>query len=162
MRQTLPNHVGFELVQRHRAGGGQLAGLRSAGGHSLRVGLKVFGAELLVAAHEHGALHQVFQLADVAGQRLLAQPVQGADPYFEGGALVGGAQLSDEVLSEFSSYLSSKNNSSQITANGKQLTGIQLILKSLIGRNLFDKDGYYPNLNEHDNCVLKAIEVLNK
>ncbi len=71
-------------------------------------------------------------------------------------------KVSDEVLNEFTAYLNSKNNSSQITANGKQLTGIQLILKSLIGRNLFDKDGYYPNLNEHDNCVLKAIEVLAK
>lgn len=69
-------------------------------------------------------------------------------------------KVTDEILAEFSSYLSSKNNSSQITASGKQLTGIQLILKSLIGRNLFDKDGYYPNLNEHDNCILKAIEVL--
>ncbi|MDZ4664759.1 MAG: S41 family peptidase [Bacteroidota bacterium] len=71
-------------------------------------------------------------------------------------------KVSDDILNEFSSYLNSKNNSSQIIANGKQLIGIQLILKSLIGRNLFDKDGYYPNLNEHDNCILKAIEVLNK
>jgi carboxyl-terminal processing protease len=71
-------------------------------------------------------------------------------------------KVNDEVISEFLSYLTSKNNSSQITATGKPLTGINLILKSLIGRNLFDKDGYYPNLNEHDNCVLKAVEVLNK
>ncbi len=69
-------------------------------------------------------------------------------------------KVGTDVLQEFSSYVNSKSNNSQISANGKQLTGIELILKSLIGRNLFDKDGYYPNLNEHDNCVLKAIEVL--
>jgi carboxyl-terminal processing protease len=66
------------------------------------------------------------------------------------------------VINELLNYLTTKNNSSQITAASKQLTGIDLILKSLIGRNLFDKDGYYPNLNEHDNCVLKAIDVLSK
>lgn len=71
-------------------------------------------------------------------------------------------KVDDSVINDFLSYLNSKNNSSQVNAKGKQLTGINLILKSLIGRNLFDKDGYYPNLNEHDNCVLKAIEVLNK
>ncbi|MBK7817567.1 MAG: S41 family peptidase [Sphingobacteriaceae bacterium] len=69
-------------------------------------------------------------------------------------------KVGTEVLQEFSSYVNSKSNNSQISANGKQLIGIELILKSLIGRNLFDKDGYYPNLNEHDNCILKAIEVL--
>ena len=36
------------------------------------------------------------------------------------------------------------------------------ILKALIGRNLFDKDACYPVLNANDNCILKAIEVLNK
>ncbi len=69
-------------------------------------------------------------------------------------------KVGTDVLQEFSSYVNSKSNNSQISANGKQLIGIELILKSLIGRNLFDKDGYYPNLNEHDNCILKAIEVL--
>jgi carboxyl-terminal processing protease len=70
-------------------------------------------------------------------------------------------KVDDAIVNEFVNF-ATKNNSSQTPISGKQLTGIDLILKSLIGRNLFDKDGYYPNLNEHDNCVLKAIEVLNK
>jgi hypothetical protein len=70
-------------------------------------------------------------------------------------------KVDDALINEFVNF-AAKNNSSQTPIAGKQLTGIDLILKSLIGRNLFDKDGYYPNLNEHDNCVLKAIEVLNK
>jgi carboxyl-terminal processing protease len=40
--------------------------------------------------------------------------------------------------------------------------GFSEILKALIGRNLFDKDAYYPILNKSDNAILKAIEVLNK
>jgi len=43
-----------------------------------------------------------------------------------------------------------------------QETGLKNLLKALIGRNLFDKDAYYPILNQSDNAVQKAIEVLNK
>ena len=38
--------------------------------------------------------------------------------------------------------------------------GFLSLLKALIGRNLFDKDAYYPILNQQDNAVLKALEVL--
>ncbi len=43
--------------------------------------------------------------------------------------------------------------------NGKE-AGVSLILKALIGRNLFDKDAYYPVLYQNDTAILKAIEVL--
>ena len=43
-----------------------------------------------------------------------------------------------------------------------QETGLKNLLKALIGRNLFDKDAYYPILNQSDNAVLKAVEVLSK
>ncbi len=39
--------------------------------------------------------------------------------------------------------------------------GLKQLMKALIGRNLFDKDAYYPIINENDNCILKAVEVLN-
>lgn len=35
-------------------------------------------------------------------------------------------------------------------------------LKAFIGRDVFDKDAYYPIINEKDKCILKAIEVLSK
>lgn len=38
--------------------------------------------------------------------------------------------------------------------------GFSKLLKALIGRNLFDKDAYYPIMNQNDNAILKAIEVL--
>lgn len=67
------------------------------------------------------------------------------------------------LINEFMAYVNARKSGSTVNGiKGADLKGLNLILKSLIGRNLFDKDGYYPNLNEHDNCVLKAIEVLNK
>lgn len=39
--------------------------------------------------------------------------------------------------------------------------GLKQLMKALIGRNLFDKDAYYPIINENDNCILKAVEVLS-
>lgn len=40
--------------------------------------------------------------------------------------------------------------------------GFSQILKALIGRNLFDKDAYYPILNQNDQAILKGVEVLEK
>ena len=70
--------------------------------------------------------------------------------------------VNNELITELLNYVNAKGNHHQLTISNKQLVGVNLILKSLIGRNLFDKDGYYPNLNENDNCVLKAIQVLKK
>lgn len=70
--------------------------------------------------------------------------------------------VSNQVINELLNYINAKANHNQINISSSQLIGVNLILKSLIGRNLFDKDGYYPNLNENDNCVLKAIDVLKK
>jgi len=37
--------------------------------------------------------------------------------------------------------------------------GFSQLLKALIGRNLFDKDAYYPIMNQNDMAILKALEV---
>lgn len=72
-------------------------------------------------------------------------------------------KVDNGVVNEFLSYVNARKNESPVNGiNSGNLKGVNLLLKSLIGRNLFDKDGYYPNLNEHDNCVLKAVEVLSK
>ena len=59
---------------------------------------------------------------------------------------------------EINTYLvSEKITTIHLTGNEK---GFDQILKALIGRNLFDKDAYYPILNLNDNSILKAINVL--
>jgi carboxyl-terminal processing protease len=42
---------------------------------------------------------------------------------------------------------------------GKE-AGFNQILHALIGRNLYDKEAYYPILFQNDNAVLKAVDVL--
>jgi DNA ligase-1 len=59
-----------------------------------------------------------------------------------------GNKLYSSRYSELNSYL----------YNAKE-KGFNQILKALIGRNLFDKDAYYPILNENDTAILKAVEV---
>lgn len=68
-------------------------------------------------------------------------------------------KISQNEISEMNSYLQSKKvNSVHIAGSEK---GFDQILKALIGRNLFDKDAYYPILNQNDNSILKAISVLS-
>lgn len=65
--------------------------------------------------------------------------------------------ISDKEIASLKNYLITKKANLSLT--GKE-RGLEQILKALIGRNLFDKDAYYPILNENDNCILKAIKVL--
>ncbi|MES2681653.1 MAG: S41 family peptidase [Bacteroidota bacterium] len=48
-----------------------------------------------------------------------------------------------------------------ITFTGNE-KGFTLLLKALIGRNLYDKDAYYPIMNQNDASIQKGIEVLGK
>jgi carboxyl-terminal processing protease len=41
-----------------------------------------------------------------------------------------------------------------------QEAGLARLLKAMIGRNLFDRDAYYPILYENDAAIMKAVEVL--
>ncbi len=69
-------------------------------------------------------------------------------------------KLGEPEIDSFKKYLITKKITN-IFFNGKE-KGFNQILKALIGRNLFDKDAYYPILNENDTAILKAVEVLNK
>ena len=69
-------------------------------------------------------------------------------------------KLGEPEIDAFKKYLITKKITN-IFFNGKE-KGFNQILKALIGRNLFDKDAYYPILNENDTAILKAVEVLNK
>lgn len=65
--------------------------------------------------------------------------------------------IGDKEMSALKAYLNIKKSSLEL--HGRE-RGLDQILKALIGRNLFDKDAYYPILNANDNCILKAINVL--
>lgn len=78
--------------------------------------------------------------------------------YPNANAFINGYEVSDAETAALRNYLLMKKVSG-INLNGKE-AGFSQILKALIGRNLFDKDAYYPILNKSDNAVLKAIEVL--
>jgi hypothetical protein len=69
-------------------------------------------------------------------------------------------KLGEPEIDSFKKYLITKKITN-IFFTGKE-KGFNQILKALIGRNLFDKDAYYPILNENDTAILKAVEVLNK
>lgn len=70
-------------------------------------------------------------------------------------------EVSVNVLNEFYDYCSKQN----LNFNGnKQKTNEALssYLKAFIGRDVFDKEAYYPIINKNDKCIIKALEVLSK
>jgi carboxyl-terminal processing protease len=101
-----------------------------------------------------GALNNfAFEYTDQHRQKFLTA-------YKTANDLITSYQVGNEELVALRSYLSAKKITG-INLNGKE-AGFGQILKALIGRNLFDKDAYYPILNQNDNAMLKAIEVLKK
>ncbi|MCW3075993.1 MAG: C-terminal processing peptidase [Bacteroidetes bacterium] len=68
-------------------------------------------------------------------------------------------EIHEKEVAALRSYLSLKK--SNLTVTGSE-QGLSQILRALIGRNLYDKDAYYPILNENDNSILNAIKVFEK
>ncbi|MGE0569030.1 MAG: S41 family peptidase [Bacteroidia bacterium] len=68
-------------------------------------------------------------------------------------------KINNIIINEFLEYAEIKN---QASFSKEDLKGIDQLLKAFIGRNLFDKDSYYPILNSNDKSILKAIEILRK
>jgi carboxyl-terminal processing protease len=71
-------------------------------------------------------------------------------------------QINSEILEEFYQYFSSKDLSANIKIDNKTSEALKPYLKAFIGRDVYDKDAYYPILNQKDKCILKATEVLSK
>lgn len=68
-------------------------------------------------------------------------------------------KVSEQEINALKSYLQLKKvNTAAFSGKEK---GLALLLKAFIGRNLFDKDAYYPIMNDNDNCIQKAIGVLD-
>ena len=94
-----------------------------------------------------------FEYTDQNRTQLLAKYKNAQD-------FISNYKVSEKEISALKNYLVIKKLTT-INFTGKE-TGFAQILKALVGRNLFDKDAYYPILYENDTAVLKAIDVLNK
>jgi carboxyl-terminal processing protease len=70
--------------------------------------------------------------------------------------------VGDNVISEFYDLVQKKKIVIPDTERSKSTANLKQLIKALIGRNLYDKDAYYPIINETDNSIKKAIEVLEK
>lgn len=70
--------------------------------------------------------------------------------------------LNDKVISEFYALVQQKKIEIPHSEKDKSNANLKQLIKALIGRNLYDKDAYYPIINQTDNSIKKAIEVLEK
>lgn len=70
-------------------------------------------------------------------------------------------QVTQAILDEFFAYCEKLKAKIDPAAKAKAGVALKPYLKALIGRDIFDKDAYYPIINENDKCILKAAEMLN-
>jgi len=70
--------------------------------------------------------------------------------------------ISTTLFDEFYNYCKKQNIPYNNQLKSKNNEAIRPYLKALIGRNIFDKNAYYPIINQTDKCILKAKEVLSK
>ncbi len=92
-----------------------------------------------------------FDYADQHRNRFLSQ-YKNADDY------VKSFLVSEKEIQALKTYMALKKEN-KIELSGKE-NGLQTLLKAMIGRNLYDRDAYYPVLNEVDVAILKAIQSL--
>jgi carboxyl-terminal processing protease len=71
-------------------------------------------------------------------------------------------EVSVSVLEEFYNYCLNQGLKVNPGFKDKTNEALKPYLKAFIGRDVFDKDAYYPIINKKDKCILKATEVLSK
>ena len=71
-------------------------------------------------------------------------------------------EISNAILEEFYAYCDKQNTKLGSVNKEKTSQALKPYLKAFIGRDVFDKDAYYPIINQSDKCILKATEVLSK
>jgi len=71
-------------------------------------------------------------------------------------------EVGEDILSAFYAYCAAKGVQARPQDKAKNDHALKPYLKAFIGRNLFEKDAYYPIINQRDNCILKAIGYLDK
>ena len=71
-------------------------------------------------------------------------------------------EISTKILEEFYTYCDKQNTKLGSVNKEKTNQALKPYLKAFIGRDVFDKDAYYPIINQSDKCIIKATEVLSK
>lgn len=71
-------------------------------------------------------------------------------------------EISNAILDEFYEYCSKQNLLLANLSKSKTNEALKPYLKAFIGRDVFDKDAYYPIINQKDNSIIKATELLSK
>ena len=98
-----------------------------------------------------GALNNfAFEYTDQHRSQLQSQFNDAAD-------FVARYKVGSQEVEALDNYLVSKKVISVKISGAEK--GFSQLLKALIGRNLFDKDAYYPIMNQNDMAILKALEV---
>lgn len=71
-------------------------------------------------------------------------------------------EISSTIIDEFYTYCAAKDLPLDFKIKERTSEALKPYLKAFIGRDVFDKDAYYPILNQKDKCIIKATEVLSK
>ena len=71
-------------------------------------------------------------------------------------------EISNAILDDFYAYCAKQNLLLGNFSKTKTNEALKPYLKAFIGRDVFDKDAYYPIINQKDKSILKAVEVLSK
>lgn len=69
-------------------------------------------------------------------------------------------EVSSDVLTAFYAYCDKQGLKAKPEDRAKNDEALKPYLKAFMGRNLFEKDAYYPIINQKDNCIHKAVEFL--
>ena len=80
--------------------------------------------------------------------------------YPDAATFVAKATVSDKELNQMLAYYTklTKKPVPHLTANSKK--ELKLWIKALIGRNLYNNDAFYPVVNQSDETIQKAMQVL--
>lgn len=71
-------------------------------------------------------------------------------------------EINAAILNEFYSYCEKQKLTLGKLSKEKTDNDLKPYLKALIGRDVFDKDAYYPIINKQDKTILKATQLLSK
>ena len=69
-------------------------------------------------------------------------------------------EISESILHEYISFYSKKSKKNISTLSSDEKKRIKYWLKALIGRNIYQDEGFYPVLNQQDVIVQKALQTL--